>query len=269
MNRHLLTLLLAVCVAAPATADVVHLKNGNTLEGQVEKTDDGVIVTLPAGQVRITNDAIDRIEEKPSVIEQFKARAADLEAGDAEGHFALAQWAERHRLKEEAEALYRQVIAMDPNHAGARAALGHRLVDGEWMTEEQAMAARGLVEYNGQWMTPEAATKLRELETELEVAREQRKAAEAELERAERELEYAQPEPPVGYNPYDRYYANRDIDRYRQRYYYYGGPYGSGYPYHYDRGFGPFGFRFTIPFDDDRRHHRRHDYYRRYHRRHH
>jgi hypothetical protein len=256
MNRHLLTLLMAAGLAVSAAGDVVHLRNGNTLEGQVEKTDDGVIVNLPAGQVRITNDAIDRIEEKPSVIEQFKERAADLEPDDAEGHFALAQWAGRNHLKEEAEALYRQVIGIDPNHAGAREALGHRLVDGKWMTEAQAMAARGLVEYNGQWMSPEAASKLRELETQLEVAREERKAAEAELERAEKELEYAEREPPVGYNPYDQYYANRDIDRYRQRYYYYGVPYGyGGYPYYYDRGFGPFGFSFTIPFGD--RHHRR------------
>lgn len=241
MNRRLRILLLAACLAAPALADVVHLKSGGKIEGEVVRADGGVIVKLPAGEVRISDAAIARIEKKPSVLEEFKKRAAALKANDAAGHFALAQWAAKRRMKDEAQVLFQQVIVLDPNHAGARAALGHRLVNGQWVTEEQQMQARGLIRHDGQWMTPEAAAKLRTLKAELEVARERRRAAEAELQRVQQEFAQPRAEPPMGWNPYDRYYQNRDADLYQQRYSRYG-YYGTYYhtPYSYYPAYRPY-----------------------------
>jgi hypothetical protein len=244
MNRRLLIVVVAVCLAVPALADVVHLKSGGTLEGQVTRTPDGVVVKLPAGEVRISNDAIARIEKKPAVLDEFQKRAAALKRGDVAAHFALAQWAQNKRLKTQARDLFQRVIALDPNHAQARHALGYRLVGGQWLTEEQQMKARGLVKHDGQWMTPEAAGKLRALKVELEVARERRLAAEAELKRAQSELEHAAKEPAYGENPYDRYYATRDLDRWRSRHYYQGTYYHS--PYYYPSYY-PYGGRRYYP----------------------
>ncbi|NQT51797.1 hypothetical protein HQ576_07100 [bacterium] len=249
MKKLVLVVVAALCVAAPAVADVVHLKSGGQLEGQVTETPDGVVVKLPAGEVRVSRDAVARIERKPSVLDEFRKRAAALKADDVAGHFALAQWAGQQHMKPEAQVLLQRVILLDPNHAGARQALGHRLVDGQWMTEEQQMTARGLVKLDGQWMTPEAAGRLRALEAELALAREKRRAAEAELQRAHEELEAPIMEPPVDYNPYEKYYENRDADRWRSRYYYgnYYGDYNRNYygsyyhaPYQYYRPYVPY-----------------------------
>ena len=38
--------LLALLVASPAHADIVHLTNGNVLEGQTERTRSGLLTTL-------------------------------------------------------------------------------------------------------------------------------------------------------------------------------------------------------------------------------
>jgi hypothetical protein len=46
------------------------------------------------------------------------------------------------------------VLKVDPDHAGARAALGYVLENGRWITEDDQMRARGMVKFQGRWMTP-------------------------------------------------------------------------------------------------------------------
>jgi hypothetical protein len=230
MTRILPALLLA-SLALPAWGDVVHLKTGGSLEGQVVETDDGVIIKLPEGEIRISKDAIARIEKKTSAFEEYQRRAASLKHDDADGHFQLGLWAQNHDMKNQAKAHFLTVVALQPDHAQARHALGYRRVGDRWMTEEEEMRARGLVDYKGQWMTPEAAARLQALEAELEVAREKRLAAEAELQKARDQLQAAEAQdrlrmPVYTTNPYDDYYATTHLLRprtyYYSRYGYYG-----------------------------------------------
>ncbi|MFW6107111.1 MAG: hypothetical protein ACOC8A_00325 [bacterium] len=234
-----------LALALPALGDVVHLKTGTSLEGQVVETDEGVIVKLPAGEVRISKDAIERIEPKTSVLEEYQQRAKQVQADDADAHYRLGLWARQQGLKAEAEAHLKTAVAIDPDHAGARRALGYRKVDGQWMTEEEEMRARGLVQFDGEWMPPQAAAKLRELKAELDVAREKRRAAEVELQKSREELdrEQQQGEMPVyGPNPYDQYYSTQHLRRgyYHRPYHYYRWYYSApGYPVPYF--YGPYG----------------------------
>ena len=43
----------------------------------------------------------------------------------------------------------------DPGNAAAQQALGRVEVDGQWMTRDEANAARGLVLFEGSWISPE------------------------------------------------------------------------------------------------------------------
>ena len=133
-------------LALPALADVVHLKNGGSLEGSVSRTPDGVVVKLPVGEVRISNDAIERIEPKVTAFEQYQQRAAAVREDDPEAHYRLGLWAQQAGLKGPAREEFRKTVALKPDHALAHQALGHRLVDGRWLTREDEMRARGLVE---------------------------------------------------------------------------------------------------------------------------
>ncbi len=209
----------ALAAASLASADVVHLKNGGSLEGQIVEEGDAVIIKLPVGEVRVSREAVERIEKKPGALEEYHKRAAAIKDDDPEAHYRLGVWALSVGLKRQAEEEFKKTIALEPDHAAAHKALGHRLVNGVWMSEDDQMRARGLVKYKGEWMTPEAAARLRTLEAELQVARERRKAAELELQKAQEEVKAAGtaqlPNMPTytTRNPYDDYYSTRQLRR--------------------------------------------------------
>ncbi len=213
----------AMLVAAAARGDVVHLKNGGMLEGQVTLTQDGAIVKLPVGEVRVSSDAIARIEKKETLLEEYLKRAAGVKEDDAEGHYKLGVWAQTVGLKAQARDEFAKTLAINPDHEGAHQALGHRKVDGRWMTPEQEMQAKGLVQRDGEWMTPEAAAKLDALKAELEAAKAKREAAEAELRKAQEQPAYT----------YGSYYSTRpavsSYPYYTTSPYVYATPYASYY----------------------------------------
>ena len=198
-----------------AFADVVHLKNGGTLEGQVVEEGNQIVIKLPVGEVRVSRDAVQAIEKKPGALAEYQKRVAATKDDDPQAHYKLGVWALSVGLKRQAEEEFKKTIALDPDHAAAHKALGHRLVGGRWMSEDDEMKARGLVNYKGEWMTPEAAARLRTLEAELELAREKRKAAELELQKTKEQLKAQQPNMPTytTTNPYDEYYSTRQLRR--------------------------------------------------------
>jgi len=218
--RKVAFILTAALFALPALGDVVHLKNGGTLEGQVTLTPDGAVVKLPVGEVRVSNDAIARIEKKETAFDQYLKRAAGIKEDDAEGHYQLGVWAQGAGLAGQARDEFGKTLALRPDHEGAHAALGHKKVDGKWMTPEQEMQAKGLVQREGQWMTPEVAAKFDAMKAELEAARQRRAIAEAEVQRA------PGPQPAPTYT-YGAYYATRPA----VSSYYATVPYYGYYPY--------------------------------------
>lgn len=73
MNRGNITqaLILAICIlfaVDTSTADIIHLKNGDQVEGLIaEETPNGVVIKLPFGTISFNNSEIDRIEKKAFV----------------------------------------------------------------------------------------------------------------------------------------------------------------------------------------------------------
>ncbi|MBI2900763.1 MAG: hypothetical protein HYY17_11315 [Planctomycetes bacterium] len=77
--------------------------------------------------------------------EEYRRRAAALKDSDAEGHYQLGLWCERQKLAEPASAEFEKAIAAKPGHEGARAKLGHRKIDGVWVSRRILDAvAKGL-----------------------------------------------------------------------------------------------------------------------------
>ncbi len=169
MRRRLFFLVLGLlaALAAPAAADIIHLKNGGRIEGTVLSEEGGKVrVRTKFGVQTIDRSLIDRIEKKKTPYEEYLERRAALDPGDADGHFELARFCREHGLRKEEAELYRETLKIDPQHDGANEAVGNVRYEGEWMTpkerdrrkkaaEEAEMRARGLVRYRGRWVTPE------------------------------------------------------------------------------------------------------------------
>ncbi len=128
-----LAVVLGLVVGAPALADVVHLKSGRTLEGEVTDKGDEVEVKLKYGTTTIKKEEIDHIEKVQTPADVYAERAAALKPDDADGHLQLARWCRGQGLEEEARAALLKAVDIDPDHAQARADLGHLKVDDAWV----------------------------------------------------------------------------------------------------------------------------------------
>jgi hypothetical protein len=160
--------------AARAPADEILLKNGRTLEGKATEVGENVIFERAGIRMEIRKDEVKEIRRTPTAKEQYAAKAAELDAAakpDAEARHRLGLWCETKGLKDEARAEQEKAVKLDPEHAGARRALGFVKVDGAWRSEAEVMKARGLVLSQGRWMTPEEAARSGEEASSKEKAR--------------------------------------------------------------------------------------------------
>lgn len=156
-----------------ARADVVYTRTGPVEGFVVEETEEAVkvnvhysdhpkmvweVVTIPRNQV--AKVVIDR----PAAV-AYNARAAALERkGDAEKHFALAQWCLDNRLRSEAKDQAGKVLAHDPAHEGARKILGSRA---ERIVEELRRRREEIVPLIGEYAALQDADARKKLFGEL------------------------------------------------------------------------------------------------------
>jgi len=176
----------ATLFAASAGADVLHLQKGGRLEGILVR-EDAASITLDVGMGRVTlpKSSITRIERKASALSEFRRRLDAIAPGDVQAYVDLARYAAENGLRGEARMAWTRVASLDPRNAEAHLALGHVLLNGIYVEEEEAYRAQGLVRFDGRWITPEEhAALLRERESR---AADDRRVAEAR--RAARESE--------------------------------------------------------------------------------
>jgi hypothetical protein len=212
-RRTAVAVLAAGFAAAPSAADEIFLRGGGHVTGViVERTKDAVVLETAPGRVTLFLRRIERIVESRSALEVFRERAADLAPGDVDGWAGLARWAAERDLLTQAREAWQAVLAANPSHPEANAALGRVALDGAWMAEADAYRARGYVEFQGRWVTPaEHEALVRERAADEASARETREAelrireAEARAREAEaraREAEAAAQEPAQEGIPY-------------------------------------------------------------------
>jgi hypothetical protein len=151
----------------------------------VQRTDDTITVETAPGLLTLSMKRVERIVEGRSVVEEFQDRASRLAPGDVNGWAALARWAADHDLVTHSREAWHRVVAVDPAHPEANAALGRVQLGGEWMSEGEAYRARGFVEYEGRWVTPAEQEALLQQAAAEEADRQQSREADLRVREAE------------------------------------------------------------------------------------
>lgn len=132
--------LFVLFASSASMADIVHLKDGRTVEGKiVEETSTFVRIETRFGGVRrIEQDRIVRIERKKTAREEYEGRLRRTNSKDAESLYSLGVWCKENGLVVESLEAHRKVLKLDRNHAGSRKALGYVYRDGKWIRGTEA-----------------------------------------------------------------------------------------------------------------------------------
>jgi hypothetical protein len=148
-----------VAGAALAFGDVVHLKEGGKIEGQViSDTETEVKIATKYGIQVIPKQNVDRVEKTPTIEEIYKEKLAGIDEEDAEAHYQLGQWCKEQGLTAQAELRFRETLRLNPGHHGARVELGYVYYGGKWVhTDEikELIETKGYIPYNGKLLTKE------------------------------------------------------------------------------------------------------------------
>jgi hypothetical protein len=140
-----------------------------------------------AGKMTDARDVLVLATSDPMLV----SRALELCAGKTVQE--ILDLADRARTSGlDATRFYERAMAVDPKNEPARRALGYRLLNDTWVTNDEWQAANGNVKLDGVWMTPaERDFRIREknarLDERVKELAEARAAANAERDAAERE----------------------------------------------------------------------------------
>ena len=212
MRCQAIALVLALA-AAPALGDVLFLKGGGRVTGEiVNETEEAVTVDIGGGKMTVPKSSVVRVETSVSPLQQYRAQAAGIAPADVEGWRKLGRWAAGQGLATQAREAFGKVKAVVPNDPEANQALGLVLLDGHWVTEKESFQARGFVQFEGEWMMP--AERQAILNERQSIAEADRQALEAQIqaeqaERAEREAREAE-ESSIWNGPLDQYRSDWD-----------------------------------------------------------
>jgi hypothetical protein len=168
-------------VSAVARADRTFLVGGTIIEGKATRKAGKVIVEVEAGEIALPADSVVRIEKTESVVSRFEARYAALTPGDVKARLELADYCRDHDMHARERQLLQEVLEIDGHNAAARTRLGYVKTDTGWVTQADAMRAKGLVQRDGQWVSPGEARELERRESEAEDRARQQEAADADL----------------------------------------------------------------------------------------
>lgn len=147
--------------ARALAADVVVLKSGGRIQGQVVNTDraknDPVSIVAPSGVKLVLGAAQVKqvINSKKNDLQQEYEDQLPTVPNTPDGHFAMAAWCLEAGLGAQRKFHLEQVIRLDPDHEDARRMLGHTKIDGEWMRPGEWETKRGLVYFQNQWRLPQ------------------------------------------------------------------------------------------------------------------
>lgn len=138
-------------------ADVVELKNGGRVEGQVVDNGDRNTIQvklIDGGRMTVERSQVARVVTVSPAEEEYRRRAPRV-ADTVPAQWELAMWCRDQKLSAELQRHVQRVVELDPAHEEARQLLGFREVNGQWMTSDEIMQSRGLKLYEGKYYTPQ------------------------------------------------------------------------------------------------------------------
>ncbi|MHC4972314.1 MAG: hypothetical protein ACYTG3_08275 [Planctomycetota bacterium] len=148
-----ITLIVLLLFAASAVADDVILKDGRVLSGKVVDEGKRYTVVDRDRKFAVRKLEVARVFSKPSFMDDYEARLEKLPFDDAEAIFEFGRWLAENEWASRAARAYEEVLELDPDHRGARRALGYKLYEGEWVGPEELNRRKGLVKFEGRWYT--------------------------------------------------------------------------------------------------------------------
>lgn len=153
----ILSLIVAWAAAAPASADLIELKNGGKLYGEITNAGDRAatnlaIATDGGGSLSIPRNEVLRIVPLTEAQEEYHRRSLTVE-NTADAHWQLADWCRQKKLVIEYRDELAKVLELDPNYDRAHLALGHKKTAEGWSSREDLMASRGMLWYGGKYHT--------------------------------------------------------------------------------------------------------------------
>ena len=144
------------CGGAPvAHADVFELSGGGQLQGEWlnrgESSTARYEMRTTQG-VHIVLDKVSVVQARDEVsVEQQYLEVTTRYGQDVAGQWAVAEWCREHGLDRQRRQHLQRILELEPDHLGARRALGYSQVSGRWVTREESMRERGYVLYRGKW----------------------------------------------------------------------------------------------------------------------
>ena len=183
---------LLLFLTTPLLADVVHLRDGSTLEGSVRIEGETLVVRHRLGEARVLRSQVLRVEDTPDAWDQLESERGVLTQGTAEERYRYGVLAREMGREELARGAFLAVLRLDLEHPGARAALGFVKHEGRWITLEDKQRLEGKVLYQGSWLTlDEKAAREQDARREREARQQAREEAQADArqERAEERAE--------------------------------------------------------------------------------
>lgn len=202
MRTTTLVPLLLMIVPVITSGDEVHLRGGGRVSGVIiAKTPRSVTIDVGPGRITFPADRVDRIESGSSALASYRERASLLPGDDLEGWLELGEWAKDAGLETQAREAFERARAIAPGDARANNGLGHVLQGGQWMNQEDAYRAQGLLFFEGRWVSREERADVersRDRETEARLharaAEAQARAHEADARAAEARARAAEAE---------------------------------------------------------------------------
>jgi len=189
-----------------AETKIAFYYDGGNIYFQLKKLEKGDRVQITGKVFKYTNSeshyvSIIKIKPAQSLMTLYSAKFNEMKSRQATAneYYQLAnEIGKKNRsvgggiISERLDSLkilvYKTVLKTDPDHEGARKALGYKRYKDKWMTSKEireakkaeyvtSMRAKGLIEFEGQWITPDEK---RRIEAERKRQRQERKRYEAE-----------------------------------------------------------------------------------------
>jgi hypothetical protein len=146
---------------AKGTGVIVTLNEGREVKGVYLGRHDGAVwVGLDGGEIGLEPETIVKIVPAKTDDSEFLKRKVELAPNDKAGHWGLAEWALKQGLDSSAKAQALIVVGLDPDHEKARRLLRHERIDGVWLEHDDAMQAKGFVQYKGDWISKEQFSRI-------------------------------------------------------------------------------------------------------------
>jgi hypothetical protein len=156
MNSSRWLAIVGLLAAAPfARGEVFLLKSGGRLEGDQlnpnrQPTEPYQLRTALGVRLDLAPATVARVIVKTDVQKQYEELLPKM-PNTAEGHWLMAGWCKEASLLDERKKHLAEVIAREPDHEEARAALGYSRFGSKWMTQDEYMTSLGYIRSNGRY----------------------------------------------------------------------------------------------------------------------